>query len=57
MQEESLMPGMIRKGSGNLEYTEMDDGERILHDKIEQVRQKLGDGKARSLHGKLSSFL
>ena len=57
MQEESLMPGMIRKESGNLEYTEVDDGERILHEKMEQVRQKLGDGKARSLHGKLSSSL
>ena len=35
----------------------MEDDERMLHGKMGWVRQKLGGGKARSLHGKLSSSM
>lgn len=47
----------LESGSGNPELTETKDGERMLHGKMGQVRQKLGGGKARSLHRKLNSSM
>ena len=44
---------MIKTDSGSLVLTEMEDDERMLYGQMEQVRQKLGGGKARSFYGKL----
>lgn len=58
-RRKSLLPGRIGRESGsgdqeirNLQKTK--DGERMLHGKMGQVRQKLGV-QARSLHRKLNS--
>lgn len=45
----------IRKGSGSLGLTEMEDGERMLYGEMQLVGLKLGHGKARSFYGELSS--
>lgn len=49
------MPGVIRRGSGNLGLTGIGDGERMLHGEMEQVAQKLEGGEARRLYGEPSS--